>query len=161
MKNPIKVSVSCQCKLMRFFPAPEARTIAIQILVFITITVYGAAMADERDPFQPYTWSAPSAADTKEIDKESAYTNPLTNKPLSAYTVIGVAISPTDALAVLKSRDKHEYFAYVGDRIGSEGGILKVISTEGITIDIGGKIVPLKISNRFEAQDEKLQDEKK
>ncbi len=131
-------------------------------ILLALITASGIAVAADRDPFLPYTWSTPAAT----TDTNSANINtdskisPLIDKPLSAYTVIGVVVSPNDALAVLKSRDKREYFAYIGDPVGSEGGVLETINTEGISVDMGGKIVTLKVSNRFEMQDEK-QDEKK
>lgn len=121
---------------------------------------YGSAHGADRDPFLPYTWSAPTGTDVGGAAKQAASTNPLVDKPVSSYRVIGVVVSPTDALAVLKARDKQEYFAYIGDPVGSEGGILETINTDGITVDIGGKIMSLKVSNRFESQDEKS-DEKK
>ncbi len=131
----------------------------IKIFSIVTVVGYGVALAQDRDPFTPYTWTAPASTDS--ADKTTDGANPLIDKPLSSYTVIGVVVSPTDALAVLKSRDKHEYFAYIGDKVGSEGGTLETISTEGITVDMAGKVVPLKVSNRFENQDEKPTDEKK
>ncbi len=128
----------------------------IKLIIIAVIAGYGTAIAQDRDPFLPYTWSSPNNADTGAGGtKSSDSANPLVDKPVSAYTVIGVVISPTDALAVLKSRDKREYFAYIGDAIGSEGGIIETINTDGITVNISGKIVPLKVSNRFEMQDEK------
>ena len=130
------------------------------LIIAVLSTFAHVTQAEERDPFLPYTWSAPAATDANG-DKDATTSSPLIDKPLSAYTVIGVVVSPTDALAVLKSRDKHEYFAYIGDPVGSEGGVVETINTEGITVDIGGKILPLKVSNRFEIQDEKQQDEKK
>lgn len=135
----------------------------IKLICVVVMVGHGIAIAADRDPFLPYTWSAPAGTgnDTGGKDKSGEAVNPLIDKPISSYTVIGVVISPTDALAVLKSRDKHEYFAYVGDPIGSEGGVMETINTEGITVNINGKIVPLKVSNRFEMQDEKQTDENK
>ncbi len=114
-----------------------------------------AIAAEERDPFKPYTWSAPSGGEpVVSSNKGGEINNPLTDKPISAYTVVGVVVSPSEAIAVLKSRDKREYFAYIGDKIGIEGGIVSTIDTEGVTIDLGGKIIPMKISNRFEVQND-------
>jgi Tfp pilus assembly protein PilP len=131
-------------------------------IILIAAMLYGAAYAENRDPFMPYT--SPSAMKVNPgaatvVAKDAS--NPLTDKPVSSYNVIGVAISPTNALAVIKSRDKQGYFAYVGDDIGSEGGKIEAINSEGVTINIRGKIVNLKVSNRFEMQDEKQTDESK
>ncbi len=131
---------------------------ALIVMTIIAMLVADAAQAADRDPFLPYTWSAPTGGnETTPGGGKIPSTNPLIDKPISSYKVIGVVISPTDAMAVMKARDKHEYFAYIGDPIGSEGGIIETINTEGITIGVGGKIVPLKVSNRFENQDEKTE----
>lgn len=113
------------------------------------------AIAADRDPFMPYTWSSPSGAEGTKVAGNAPSANPLVDKPLSSYKVIGVVVSPSDALAVIKSRDRREYFAYIGDPVGMEGGVISAINIEGITIDMSGKVVPLKVSNRFENQDEK------
>ena len=125
----------------------------IKTLFFITFLSYSVANAAERDPFLPYTWSAPTTTDM--INKaEKKNVNPLIAQPITSYTVIGVVVSPNDALAVLKSRDRTEYFAYIGDPVGSEGGMIETINSDGITVDISGKIIPLRVSNRFESQDD-------
>lgn len=131
----------------------------IKLMLVSTSLVCSAAYAADRDPFLPYTWSAPAGSDAT-ASKTTDSSNPLVDKPLASYKVIGVVVSPTDALAVVKSRDKQEFFAYIGDPIGSEGGVLDSINTDGITVDIAGKTTSLKVSNRFENQDEKP-DEKK
>lgn len=123
-------------------------------MFFVTLVAYGTASAAERDPFLPYSWSAPSGKDAANGTTDDKAVNPLITKPASSYTVIGVVVSPNDALAVLKSRDRNEYFAYIGDPVGSEGGIIETINSDGITVDISGKIIPLNVSNRFESQDD-------
>jgi len=133
----------------------------IRTICFIAFAGYGLAFAQSRDPFTPYAVSPPVAASVGKAVDPAEGNNPLTDKPITAYTVIGVAISPTDAMAVLKSRDKHEYFAYIGDEVGSEGGKIETISSEGITVNINGKIVNLKVSNRLEIKDDKQIDEAK
>lgn len=126
------------------------------ICIVLGVAFSNFANAEERDPFMPYTWSAPAGTEAAAKSASSANAaTPLVDKPLSSYTVIGVVVSPSDALAVLKSRDRREYFAYIGDPVGMEGGVIATISIEGITVDMGGKVVPLKVSNRFENQDEK------
>jgi Tfp pilus assembly protein PilP len=132
----------------------------IKIIFVSALCIYSLAYATDRDPFKPYMSTPPiNASDGAAVARDAA--SPLAEKPLSSYAVVGVVVSPNDAMAVLKSRDKHEYFAYIGDPIGSEGGVLETINTEGITVNMGGKIVSLKVSNRFENQDEKEPEEKK
>jgi len=126
----------------------------IKMTFIVTLIAFGVANATERDPFLPYTWSAPQGKESANSIASGRHVNPLVRKPLTSYTVIGVVVSPNDALAVIKGRDRSEYFAYIGDPIGSEGGMIETINTDGITVDISGKIVPLKISNRFESQDD-------
>ncbi len=134
----------------------------ISIIVLAGSALYGIALAQSRDPFTPYAPPVPAAgvSNLMAVDPRKIG-NPLTEKPLSAYNVIGVAISRKNSLAVLKSRDKQEYFAYIGDEVGVEGGKIEKINSEGIAVNIAGKIINLKVSNRLEIQDEKQTDEVK
>ncbi len=108
-----------------------------------------------RDPFAPYAVEKPKTTAAGDIfDAAAPALTPLTERPLSSYQVIGVIVSPTDSVALIKSRDKRELFASIGDAMGSEGGKVEVISSEGITVDTNGKISNLTVSNRFDTPDE-------
>lgn len=123
-------------------------------LIAASLSALTAQAEGERDPFMPFVWEQPATVQVQNPNDPSIEANPLTEKPLSSYKLIGLVVSPTDAVAVIKSRDKREFFANIGDQVGSEGGIVDTISTEGITLDVNGKLVNLNVNNRFELQNE-------
>lgn len=142
-------------------PMKKILLINLSLAIGLLLLSFNIGNTEERNPFKPYIWSGPANnVDSKTISKDPNISNPLTEKPLSSFTVIGVAISPTDSLAILKSRDKQEYFAYIGDDLGSEGGKIEDITPEGVSVNVNDKIIPLKVSNRFDTKDEKAPEEK-
>lgn len=110
------------------------------------------AQEAERDPFTPFVWEKPSNVEI--INKDQYNKTPLTDKALADYRLIGVMVAPSEALALIKSKDKREFFVTTGDKIGIEGGTIHTISGEGISIDMDGKIIDLTVSNRFDTQNE-------
>jgi Tfp pilus assembly protein PilP len=130
--------------------------IALSIILVPTIVL---AAPGERDPFQPYALSKPTLATsqttTKTTGENIVNITPLTEDALSSYKITGLIISPKDSIILVQARDKHEYFTTIGDKIGSEGGIIKKVSSEGITVDIEGKLVDLTVNkNRLDIQNE-------
>ena len=130
----------------------------LPILAGITILAITALPANaktlERDPFSPYAWEKPS--NVVEVDpligRTTEFTTPLTENALSTYKVVGTMISPKDALALVRTKDKREFFVSHGDPIGREGGEITVINIDGVTVDISGKIIDLTVNNNsFEA----------
>ncbi|MCE3232256.1 MAG: Pilus assembly protein PilP [Rickettsiaceae bacterium] len=116
-----------------------------------------AAEGPERDPFTPYALSKPALASAKQetAGEKGVSITPLTEDPLSSYKLTGLIISPRESIVLIQAHDKHEYFATAGDKLGSEGGVIHLVSTEGITVDVGGKLVDLTVNNnRFDIQNE-------
>lgn len=124
--------------------------IALLLMAMLPGTVF--AQTAERDPFMPFAWDKPVAVDVQDASKEDIDNTPLTDNPITSYALIGVVVSPKDSIAVIKALDKAEYFAGVGDKIGSEGGVIDVITSEGITIDLNGRLIDLTVNNRFNGQ---------
>ncbi len=129
--------------------------IALFALLLTPLASFGQSV--ERDPFMPFATSTSGSASSSDkksgLPGDNAIT-PLMERPLSTYKIIGTVVSAKDALAVIKSADRREFYANVGDKIGVEGGVIEVISSEGITVDINGKITDLIVSNRFDTQNE-------
>jgi Tfp pilus assembly protein PilP len=123
------------------------------IILAMLITLPSLAFAGDRDPFAPYASAKNSIPTAKKADNDSTVT-PLTEDSLSAYKLVGLIVSPTDSIVLIRSSSNREYFASIGDKIGNEGGIIHKISTEGMTVDINGRIVDLTVNNRLEIQNE-------
>lgn len=120
----------------------------------ITLPAIAFAGAD-RDPFAPFASAKPAITESsKQISTTGNSITPLTEDSLSSYKLMGLIVSPTDSVVLIQSSSKREYFAGIGDKIGNEGGIIHLISTDGITVDIDGKLVDLTVNNRFEIQNE-------
>ena len=108
-----------------------------------------AVQAEQRDPFQPALW-----ANSK--DKESLPSNnknfkhQLENYSLNVYAVVGVVISEEMAMTVIKSPDGKDHFLNIGDRLGSEGGHIETISSEGITVNTESSLITIPVSNKIE-----------
>lgn len=125
----------------------------ILFLSVILLAFTANAQEEVRDPFTPFVWDKPTiVSPAAELDKLAS--TPLTEKPLVSYRLVGLIVSPKDSIALVKSRDKREYFVSVGDQIGNEGGVIEAIYSDGMTIDINGRIIDLTVNNRFDIQDE-------
>lgn len=121
----------------------------IPLLGFCILLPVTMAYAAERDPFQPATWAnnKDSKSDAKD---EKTFLRPLEANPLRAYVVVGIVVSDSKAIAVIKSPDGKDHFVNVGDAIGSEGGHIEAISSEGITVNTANSRVTIPVSNKIE-----------
>ena len=126
-------------------------------IALISVFPFMAKAEELRDPFSPFGWGGPQnssaeAANTDSLDNLNV--TPLTKDPLSTYQLAGVIVSPTDSIALVRAKNKRDYFVNIGDEIGMERGIIDVISSEGITIDVNGKLFDLTVSKGFEIKNE-------
>lgn len=122
--------------------------IALSLLSALPLS---SSIAQERDPFAPYLWDKPSSVETiipstEDLDHKS----PLANAPLSTFKIVGTVVTPNEAIAVVKTEDKREFFVGPGDVIGMEGGKVESISNEGVTLATGDTVVTLDVNNKFE-----------
>jgi Tfp pilus assembly protein PilP len=127
------------------------------LLASISIFPISSNAEEIRDPFSPFTWGGGPSTAVEEVNPDSIdnlSVTPLTKDSLSSYQLAGVIVSPTDSIALIRAKNKRDYFVNIGDSIGREGGIIDVISSEGITIDVNGKLIDLTVSNGFEIQNE-------
>jgi len=127
-----------------------------KLIIFTAFSILSfSAFAEDavRDPFKPFSWEKPKVVTSVE-QNENYDVTPLTEKALSYYRVIGTIVSPSDALTLIRSREKGDFFANVGDSIGNEGGKISLISSDGITVDMNGKIINLTVSSRLDAANE-------
>ncbi len=104
-----------------------------------------------KDPFVPYMLDS-SGGDLSNGNNSSSIANSkfLTDRPLGAYNLIGIIASKNKSVAVLKSRDKREYFAKTGDKIGNQGGKITDINKDGIVVTQGSETINIGVSNQFE-----------
>jgi hypothetical protein len=121
----------------------------------ITITLPVIAFAgSDRDPFAPFASAKTVISDSAKATTKGNSASPLTEDSISSYKLVGLIVSPNDSIVLIRSNSNREFFASIGDKIGNEGGIIHTISTEGITVDINGKLVDLTVNNRLEISNE-------
>jgi len=127
-----------------------------KLLVFATVATFPffSVAQDLRDPFSRGGNSGMLAEDPISTEVNDLNVTPLTKDPITSYQLAGVIISPTDSIALVRTLSKRDYFANIGDSIGNEGGVIDEMSSEGIIVDINGKLIPLTVSNRFDIQNE-------
>ncbi len=105
-----------------------------------------------RDPFVPYLNSAGvPASDNSAANGDSVVIgNSMSSSSLNAFRVTGVIKSKTKSIAVLKDKSQNEYYVTIGDKIGIEKAIITTIDKDGISINKGGNISRINVSNKFE-----------
>ncbi len=129
-----------------FSPAENAKPVTIKPVIL--------AQKDEtaKDPFVPYMLDSSSTGNIGANGSLDLSTNSkfLSDRPLGAYNLTGIIASKHKSIAILKSRDKREYFAKIGDKIGNENGTISSINKDGIVVSQSGATIDINVSNQFE-----------
>lgn len=124
------------------------------LTLLLLLSIPFLAQAESRDPFSPYAWEKKIADEAAAKSQPNYDVTPLTEFPLASYVLAGVIVSPKDAIALIRTRTRREFYVHLGDSLGKEGGVVDIISVEGITVNMNGKIVDVSVNNRFEAGNE-------
>lgn len=151
-----------------------------KLLAFATIMAFPfiSVAQDLRDPFSRGGNSVILVEDNVTTEVNDHDVTPLTRDPITSYQVAGIIIkhekependsendsesnydeysedSGMNSIALIRTKNKRDYFASIGDYIGNEGGIIDEITSEGIVVDINGRLRDLNVSNRFDIQNE-------
>tara|TARA_B100001971_G_C17684295_1_gene283830 strand:- start:130 stop:507 length:378 start_codon:yes stop_codon:yes gene_type:complete len=91
------------------------------------------------------TVSAIDAPAAEVIDKSL---HPLLQHPVKSYILMGVVISKTVKIALIRANNGEEYFIRVGDLLGNAEGTITDINGSGIEVSEENKIVSLAVRNR-------------
>lgn len=104
----------------------------------------------KRDPFAPF-FGGSSAEEGTVAGKEKE----LTEQPVMAYRLIGLVASEKASRAIVQTKGNKTYILKPGDALGKEGGVIKDIKTDGISVLIGSETVELSVSNKIVPQAKK------
>ena len=91
------------------------------------------------------TVSAIDAPAAEVIDKSL---HPLLQHPVKSYILMGVVISKTVKIALIRANNGEEYFIRVGDLLGDAEGTITDINGIGIEVTEENKVVSLAVRNR-------------
>ena len=91
------------------------------------------------------TVSAIDAPAAEVIDKSL---HPLLQHPVKSYILMGVVISKSVKIALIRANNGEEYFIRVGDLLGNAEGTITDINGSGIEVSEENKVVSLAVRNR-------------
>ena len=91
------------------------------------------------------TVSAIDAPAAEVIDKSL---HPLLQHPVKSYILMGVVISKTVKIGLIRANNGEEYFIRVGDLLGNAEGKITDINGIGIEVTEENKVVSLAVRNR-------------
>jgi type IV pilus assembly protein PilP len=88
------------------------------------------------------------AADAPAAEVIDKSLHPLLQHPVKSYILMGVVISKTVKIALIRANNGEEYFIRVGDLLGNAEGTITDINGSGIEVSEENKIVSLAVRNR-------------
>ena len=91
------------------------------------------------------TVSAIDAPAPEVIDKSL---HPLLQPPVKSYILMGVVISKTVKIGLIRANNGEEYFIRVGDLLGNAEGTITDINGIGVEVTEENKVVSLAVRNR-------------
>ena len=91
------------------------------------------------------TVSAIDAPAPEVIDKSL---HPLLQHPVKSYILMGVVISKTVKIGLIRANNGEEYFIRVGDLLGNAEGTITDINGIGVEVTEENKVVSLPVRNR-------------
>ena len=74
--------------------------------------------------------------------------HPLLRFPVGSVTLMGLMVSPSLKVAIIRLQDGGEYFIRLGDRLGDASGTVTDIKSSSIEVTEAGEIVSVEVRNR-------------
>ena len=129
----------------------------IKLVLFVfwmVLSIVGTSVADDNafgslitvkeEPGIPL--DAPSPEDSPEGINKSLH--PLLQHPVKSYILMGVVISKTVKIGLIRANNGEEYFIRVGDLLGNAEGKITDINGFGVEVTEENKVVSLAVRNR-------------
>ena len=126
------------------------RLVLFVLWMMLSIPIANVSVADDNafgslitntDTTVPAT-DAPAA---EVIDKSL---HPLLQHPVKSYILMGVVISKTVKVGLIRANNGEEYFIRLGDLLGNADGTITDINGSGIEVSEANKVVSLAVRNR-------------
>ena len=131
----------------------------IKLVLFIfwmMLSIVGTSVADDNafGSLITNTETAVSAIDAPAPDVIDKSVHPLLQHPVKSYILMGVVISKTVKIALIRANNGAEYFIREGDLLGNAEGIITDINAIGIEVTEENKPpVTLEVRNRSESHE--------
>ncbi len=128
----------------------KIKLVLFVLWMMLSISIVSTSVADNNafgslitntDTTVPAT-DAPAA---EVIDKSL---HPLLQHPVKNYILMGVVISKSVKIALIRANNGEEYFIRVGDLLGNAEGTITDINVSGVEVSEENKVVSLAVRNR-------------
>ena len=125
----------------------------IKLVLFVfwmMLSIVGTSVADDNafGSLITNTETAVSAIDAPAPDVIDKSVHPLLQHPVKSYILMGVVISKTVKIGLIRANNGEEYFIRVGDLLGDAEGTITDINGIGIEVTEENKVVSLAVRNR-------------
>ena len=125
----------------------------IKLVLFVfwmMLSIVGTSVADDNafGSLITNTETAVSAIDAPAPEVIDKSLHPLLQHPVKSYILMGVVISKTVKIALIRANNGEEYFIRVGDLLGDAEGTITDINGIGIEVTEENKVVSLAVRNR-------------
>jgi len=74
--------------------------------------------------------------------------HPMLRWPVESVTLMGLMVSPSLKVAIIRLQDGGEYFIRLGDKLGDAKGTVTDIKSSSIEVTQAGEIVTVEVRNR-------------
>ena len=116
----------------------------------LSISIVSTSVADDNafGSLITNTDTTVPAADAPAAEVIDKSLHPLLQHPVKSYILMGVVISKSVKIALIRANNGEEYFIRVGDLLGNAEGTITDINGSGIEVSEENKIVSLAVRNR-------------
>ena len=116
----------------------------------LSISIVSTSVADDNafGSLITNTDTTVPAADAPAAEVIDKSLHPLLQHPVKSYILMGVVISKTVKIALIRANNGEEYFIRVGDLLGNAEGTITDINGSGIEVSEENKVVSLAVRNR-------------
>ena len=125
----------------------------IKLVLFVfwmMLSIVGTSVADDNafGSLITNTETTVSAIDAPAPDVIDKSVHPLLQHPVKSYILMGVVISKTVKIGLIRANNGEEFFIRVGDLLGDAEGTITDINGIGIEVTEENKVVSLPVRNR-------------
>ena len=128
----------------------KIKLVLFVLWTMLSISIVTTSVADDNafGSLITNTDTAVPAADAPAAEVIDKSLHPLLQHPVKSYILMGVVISETVKIGLIRANNGEEYFIRVGDLLGSDEGTITDINGSGIEVSEENKIVSLAVRNR-------------
>ena len=128
----------------------KIKLVLFVLWTMLSISIVSTSVADDNafGSLITNTETTVSAIDAPAAEVIDKSLHPLPQHPVKSYILMGVVISKSVKIALIRANNGEEYFIRVGDLLGNAEGTITDINGSGIEVSEENKVVSLAVRNR-------------